>query len=229
MTEKLNINQQPIEDCPREKLIAHGAESLSKAELLAILIGSGSSRETAVELMRRVLGDCHGSLTELSRMSLDALQGYRGMGPAKAVTVLAACELGRRRAVERASQQRMDSAQAIAAYFRPMLQDKTREECHVMFLRNNLTLVGSARVSEGGFTASAVDVRMVLREAIMRQCTAIVFCHNHPSGALTPSMADRELTRRLVAACGAVDITLVDHVIVSTQGYYSFSEEGSLY
>lgn len=229
MTEKLNINQQPIEDRPREKLIAHGAESLSKAELLAILIGSGNSRETAVELMQRVLGDCHESLTELSRMSLDALQGYRGMGPAKAVTVLAACELGRRRAVERASQQRMDSAQAIAAYFRPMLQDKAHEECHVMFLRNNLSLVGSVRVSEGGLTASAVDVRQVLREALLRQCTAIVFCHNHPSGMLTPSTQDRELTRRLVAACKAVDITLIDHVIVSTQGYFSFSEDGSLH
>ena len=162
-------------------------------------------------------------------MSLDALQGDRGMGPAKAVTVLAACELGRRRAVERASQQRMDSAQAIAAYFRPMLQDKAHEECHVMFLRNNLTLVGSARVSEGGLTASAVDVRQVLREALLRQCTAIVFCHNHPSGMLTPSMQDRELTHRLVTACKAVDIALIDHVIVSTQGYFSFSEDGSLH
>lgn len=228
MTEKLNINQQPIEDRPREKLIAHGPESLSKAELLAILIGSGNSRETAVELMQRVLNDCANSLTDLSRMSLDALQAYRGMGPAKAVTVLAACELGRRRAMERASQQRMDSAQSIAAYFRPMLQDKPHEECHVMFLRHNLTFVGSARISEGGLTASAVDVRQVLRETLLRQCTAIVFCHNHPSGMLVPSKQDRELTHRLVKACQAVDITLIDHVIVSTQGYFSFSEDGSL-
>ena len=228
MQEKLNINQQPAEDRPRERLIAHGAESLSKAELLAILIGSGNSRETAVELMQRVLGDCQESLTELSRMSIDALQAYRGMGPAKAVTVLAACELGRRRAVERASQQRMDSAQAIAGYFRPMLQDKSREECHVMFLRHNLTFAGSARVSEGGLTASSVDVRQVLRETLLRQCTAIAFCHNHPSGSLTPSRQDSELTRRLLTACQAVDITLVDHVIVSTQGYYSFHDEGKL-
>ena len=117
MTEKLSINQQPIEDRPREKLMAHGAESLSKAELLAILIGSGNSRETAVEVMQRVLNDCHESLTELSRMSLDSLQNYKGVGPAKAVTVLAACELGRRRSMERASQLRMDNATAIAAYF----------------------------------------------------------------------------------------------------------------
>ncbi len=228
MSEKLNINQQPIEDRPREKLIAHGAESLSKAELLAILIGSGNCRETAVELMQRMLQDCHESLTDLSRMSLDALQAYRGMGPAKAVTVLAACELGRRRATEQASQQRMTDAQTIAAYFKPMLQDKTHEECHVMFLRNNLTLMGETRVSMGGLTATAVDVRQVLRETILRQCTAIVFCHNHPSGTLVPSRQDRDLTHRLLRACQAVDITLVDHMIVSTQGYFSFSENGSL-
>lgn len=228
MSERLNINQQPIEDRPREKLIAHGAESLSKAELLAILIGSGNSRETAVELMQRVLTDCHGNLTELSRMSLDALQAYRGMGPAKAVTVLAACELGRRRATERASQQRMTDSATIAAYFQPLLQDKAHEECHVMFLRNNLTFMGETRISEGGLTATAADMRMVLREALLRQSTAIVFCHNHPSGQLSPSTPDRELTHRLVEGCRAVDITLIDHVIVSTLGYYSFHDEGEL-
>lgn len=228
MHEKLNINQQPMEDRPREKLIAHGAESLSKAELLAILIGSGNSRETAVELMQRVLGDCHESLTELSSMSLDSLQSYLGLGPAKAVTILAACELGRRRTMERASQQRMNTPQAIADYFRPMLQDKHREECHVMFLRNNLTFMGSVRVSEGGLTASSVDVRQVLREALLRQCTAIAFCHNHPSGTLYPSKQDKELTHRLLMACKSIDITLIDHVIVSTQGYFSFNEDGSL-
>lgn len=229
MHEKLNINQQPVEDRPREKLIAHGADSLSKAELLAILIGSGNDRETAVELMQRVLGDCHDSLTELSCLSADILQSYRGLGSAKAVTILAACELGRRRAMEHASQQRMDNPQAIADYFRPKLQDKAHEECHLMFLRNNLTYMGSIRVSQGGITSSAVDVRQVLREAILRQCTAIVFCHNHPSGTLVPSKQDKELTHRLVEACKAVDIALIDHVIVSSQGYYSFSEEGTLY
>lgn len=228
MAEKLSINQQPIEDRPREKLMAHGAESLSKAELLAILIGSGNSRETAVELMQRVLNDCHESLTELSRMSIEALQTYRGMGPAKAVTVLAACELGRRRSMERASQLRMDNAKAIADYFRPMLQDKAHEECHLMLLRNNLTFMSTVRVSEGGLTASVVDIRQVLREAIMRQCTAMVFCHNHPSGTLTPSKQDQDLTHRLVQACRAVDIKLLDHIIVSTQGYYSFLEAGTL-
>ena len=223
MIEKLSINQQPIEDRPREKLMSHGAESLSKAELLAILIGSGNSRETAVELMQRVLNDCHESLTELSRMSLDSLQNYKGVGPAKA-----ACELGRRRSMERASQLRMDNAKAIADYFRPMLQDKAHEECHLMLLRNNLTFMSTVRVSEGGLTASVVDIRQVLREAIMRQCTAMVFCHNHPSGTLTPSKQDQDLTHRLVQACRAVDIKLLDHVIVSTQGYYSFLEAGTL-
>ena len=117
----------------------------------------------------------------------------------------------------------------ILDYFRPKLQDKAHEECHLMFLRNNLTYMGSIRVSQGGITSSAVDVRQVLREAILRQCTAIVFCHNHPSGTLVPSKQDKELTHRLVEACKAVDIALIDHVIVSSQGYYSFSEEGTLY
>lgn len=130
--------------------------------------------------------------------------------------------------MERASQLRMDNAKAIADYFRPMLQDKAHEECHLMLLRNNLTFMSTVRVSEGGLTASVVDIRQVLREAIMRQCTAMVFCHNHPSGTLTPSKQDQDLTHRLVQACRAVDIKLLDHVIVSTQGYYSFLEAGTL-
>ncbi len=226
MAERLNINQWAEEDRPREKLLAQGARALSDAELLAILIGSGTADEDAVSLMRRILKDCQGSLKTLGAMQLNDLTAYKGVGPAKAVTLMAACELGRRRMMEPVETRTIACSRDIADYFRPMLQELPHEECHVMLLRNNLTLKDTALVGRGGLTETVVDVRIILETALRKQASLIALCHNHPSGSLRPSSVDRQLTTRLAEACRIMQITLVDHVIVSHQGYFSFKDEG---
>lgn len=230
MTERQTITTWALEDRPREKLMKKGPGALSTAELLAILIGSGNTEETAVELMRRLMNDCKGKLQTLSRMTIEELTAkkYKGMGPAKAVTIMAACELGRRRSIEPSESQKMKSSEDIAAYFRPMLQDLSHEECHVMLLRNNLTLIDTHLISKGGLTASTVDVRTVVRQALLANATAIALCHNHPSGSLVPSSPDMMLTKQIKEACSLMQIAFIDHIIVSSEGYYSFADEGRM-
>lgn len=225
----MNINEWAEEDRPREKLIARGAATLSLAELLAILIGSGSSDESAVDLMRRVMADCDGRLKRLSRMKLHELTAYKGMGPAKAVTIMAACELARRRESEPPEEQvRMNSSEDITAWFRPLLQDLPHEECHLMLMRQNFTVMDTCLLSRGGLTESAVDVRLILQHALLKGAPVIALCHNHPSGNLRPSRADDQITANLKRACEVMRIHLLDHVIVSDHGYYSYANEGKL-
>lgn len=225
----MSITKWSEEDRPREKMMARGAAALSKAELLAILIGSGSNGESAVDLMRRVLGDCNDSLKRLSRMKTEELTSYKGLGPAKAVTIMAACELGRRRESEREEQiWRMTDTSSIADYFRPLLQDTPHEECHLMLLKQDYSLIETYMLSRGGITESAVDVRLVLQRALLKGAPVIALCHNHPSGSLKPSKADQQITKRLSQACEIMNIRLLDHVIVSDRGYFSFHEQGLL-
>lgn len=226
MTERLNINQWAEEDRPREKLLSQGARALSDAELLGILIGSGTADEDAVSLMRRILKDCKGSLKALGAMQLSDLTAYKGVGPAKAVTLMAACELGRRRMMEPVETRTISCSRDIADYFRPMLQELPHEECHVMLLRNNLTLKDVALVGRGGLSEAVADIRIILETALRKQASVIALCHNHPGGSVRPSQPDRQLTTRLSEACRIMQINLVDHVIVSHQGYFSFKDEG---
>lgn len=228
MAGKLNINQWDVADRPREKLLTQGARALSNAELLAILIGSGTADENAVELMRRILNDCGGSLKTLGRMKLEELTGYKGVGTAKAVALMAACELGNRRMKESVERKRMLCSRDIADFFLPTLQELPHEECHVMLLNNSLAVTGTALVGRGGITESVADIRLILEPAIRNRSTAIVLCHNHPSGSLTPSAADKQLTRELAQACRIMRIRFLDHIIVSDQGYFSFSDQGLL-
>lgn len=225
----MNINEWAEEDRPREKLMARGAAALTDAELLAILIGSGSSNETAVDLMRRVLADCDGRLKRLGRLKLEDLTAYKGMGPAKAVTLMAACELGRRRESEPQEEAvHIHRSTDIAAYFRPILQDLPYEECHLMLLKQDLSLLETSMLSRGGIAGSAVDVRLILQRALLKGAPVVVLCHNHPSGNLNPSTQDRQLTAALASACKVMGIRLLDHVIVSDRGFYSFSDEGAI-
>lgn len=228
--EKLCINEWPEEDRPREKLLAQGASALTDAELLAILVGSGSPRETALQLMQRLLNDCQKSLKRLGRRSLEELCAYNGIGPAKAVTIMAACELGKRRANEPPEKRRrLDTADAIYRYMlHARMQDLLHEECHALLLDQRLGLIGTHLVSKGGLTDAAVDVRCVLREALVQRAPAVVLCHNHPSGSSSPSAADDRLTERLREACAAVNVRLVDHIIVADGNYYSYAENGKL-
>ena len=227
--EKLNINQWAKEDRPREKMMLHGRGALSNAELLAILIGSGNTEDSAVELMRKVLDDCRNSLSELGKRSVDDLCAYKGIGPAKAITILAASELGKRRKDEGPSERlRVRCSQDIFLYFHPLMCDLPVEECWVMLLNQASRLIDALRISQGGLASTQVDVRCILREALLKRATALVLCHNHPSGNTRPSTDDDRLTQALSQAAKVMNIRMLDHLIVSDGGYYSYADEGRL-
>ena len=227
--EKLTITRWAEEDRPREKLMAQGAEALTNAELLAILIGSGSPGESAVALMKRVLSDCSNNLNTLGKMSIVDLQRYKGMGPAKAITVLAACELGKRRQAEKAAErERLDSPQAIYDYIHPKTQDLDTEEAWLLLMNQNCRLIKSERLSHGGITETAVDVRLIVKAAVLCNATVVALCHNHPSGNASPSGEDDRLTERVKNACSLMRLHLLDHLVVTDGSYYSYRDHGRL-
>lgn len=229
--ETLSITQWAEEDRPREKMMRLGAAALSNAELLAILIGSGSPGESAVELMKRVLSDCKNNLNTLGKMTVDELTDskYKGLGPAKAITILAACELGKRRQIEKAEERkRIDSALSIYEYMHPRMQDLATEQAWVLLLNQNLKLIKSVHISTGGISETAVDVRVILREALLCNATVLALCHNHPSNNATPSGDDNRLTQRVQKACDTMRIYFLDHVVITDGDYYSYKENGKL-
>ena len=223
--EKLNINQWAKEDRPREKMAYLGTEALSNAELLAILIGSGSTDESAVTLMKRVLADCNNNLNSLGKKTLHELMVYKGIGEAKAITILAACELGKRR---QTPEERPDlsSATKIYRHMHQLMQDLDVEEFWVLLLNQHYRLIKKVRISHGGITETAVDIRIIIREAVLANATILAVCHNHPSGSLSPSRADDELTKAIQKACELMRIYFMDHVIVTDGQYYSYHELG---
>lgn len=226
---KLTITQWAEEDRPREKLMNLGAETLSNAELLAILIGSGSPRESAVELMKRVLSDCKNNLNTLGKLSITDLTSYNGIGEAKAITILAACELGKRRQVaDILKRPTLNSANAIYNYMRPKMQDKDVEEAWILLMNQKLDLIEAKCISHGGITGTAIDVRIILKEALLKNATAIALCHNHPSGNPSPSREDDNITTSVKKAADTMCIYFVDHVIVAQQHFYSYREEGKI-
>ncbi len=228
----MNIKDLPYDDRPREKLANSGPAALSKAELLAILIGSGNPEETAVELMQRLLADCDDSLRTLGRMSIAELTAsrYKGLGPAKAITILAACELGKRRALEAAEEKRnIATSKDIFNLMHPIMQDLPHEEGYAIYMRADHSVIGRPYlISRGGIAETNVDIRLMLREALMRHATTFAFIHNHPSGNIRPSNADNKLTERLSKAAKLMDIRFLDHVIVTPDNYYSYRDNGQL-
>ena len=227
--EKLNIAQWAEEDRPRERMTNLGAEALSNAELLAILIGSGSKKESAVELMKRMLADCNNNLNTLGKMTIHELCTYNGIGEAKAISILAACELGKRRQME-TPEERPDLGTATRIYnhMHPIMQDLDVEEFWVLLLNQNYRLIKKVRISHGGITETAVDIRIVMKEAVLSNCTILVVCHNHPSGNLSPSRDDDNLTRNIKRACELMRIHFLDHVIITDGQYYSYHELGKV-
>ena len=226
---RLTINQWAEEDRPREKLERLGAEALSNAELLAILIGSGSTKESAVSLMQNVLNDCNNNLNTLGKRSIRELTQYNGMGPAKAITILAACELGKRRQREEAEKRAdLGNATAIYNFMRPRMQDLDVEEAWAVLMNQNYKLIKVVRISHGGISETAVDVRVIMREAVLNNATILALCHNHPSNNLRPSADDDRLTRRVKQACEVMRIFFLDHIIVTDGQYYSYYEQGRL-
>ena len=229
MVEKLTITQWAEEDRPREKMMLHGVSALSNAELLAILIGSGNTEDSAVELMRKVLNDYRNNLNELGKASIDELCRYKGIGPAKAITILAASELGKRRK-EEAIEERpaILSSRDVYQCLHPLMCDLPTEECWVLLLNQANKLIDKVKVSTGGLSATAVDVRCILREALMKRASAIALCHNHPSGSIRPSREDDLLTKQVAQASECMNIRLVDHVILTDGAFYSYADEGRI-
>lgn len=224
---KLTINKWAEEDRPREKMASQGTEVLTNAELLAILIGSGSAKESAVDLMKHVLNDCKNNLNTLGKMTIHELCQYNGIGEAKAITILAACELGKRRQME-APEERPDLGTATRIYnhMHPVMQDLDVEEFWVLMMNQKYRLIKKIRISHGGITETAVDIRIIIREAVLANCTILAICHNHPSGNLSPSKSDDELTKSVKHACELMRIHFLDHVIVTDGAYYSYHELG---
>ena len=225
--EKLTIAQWSEDDQPREKLRDKGPQSLSNAELLAILIGSGAPGTNAVELMQDVLNDCNNNLNTLGKLSIRDLCTYNGIGEAKAISILAACELGKRRQME-TPEERPDLGTATRIYnhMHPLMQDLDVEEFWVLLLNQHYRLIKKIRISHGGITETAVDIRIIMKEAVLANCTILAVCHNHPSGNLSPSRYDNELTKDIKRACELMRIHFLDHVIITDGHYYSYHEQG---
>ncbi len=226
---KLSIASWAEEDRPRERLEMNGPESLSKAELLAIIIGSGSQDESAVSLMQKVLTDCNNNLNTLGKMSIRELQQYKGIGPAKAISIMAACELGKRRQMEKAEEREVMKTSADIYYcMHPIMQDLDTEQFWALYMNQSFKLIKKERISTGGITETAVDIRLIIKSALLCNATVIAVSHNHPSGNTTPSRPDDKLTEHIRKACDTMRLYLLDHVIVTDGSYYSYRDHGRL-
>ncbi len=229
MAEKLSINQWAEEDRPRERMMQYGASTLSNAELLAILIGSGSSGESAVELMRKILGAYQNSLSSLGKACIEELCRFKGIGTAKAVTILAAAELGKRRMEEEPLERKsVRCSKDIYMLFYPLMCDLPVEECWILLLNQSSKVIDRLKVSIGGLASTQVDIRCILREALLKRAVSVILCHNHPSGNVSPSRDDDRLTEALRRAGEVMNIRLLDHIIITDGTYYSYSDEGRI-
>lgn len=227
METKSTIKQWAKDDRPREKLIELGPDKLSNSELLAILIHNGTPKKSALDLAREVLKLGQDSLNELGRLSLKDLTKVKGIGEAKAVTIAAALELGRRRQAGDMLQKNLArNSKEIAGFLQEKLKDHKHEVFAVVFLNQASKILAMEIISEGGITGTVADPRIILKKALEKDAVKLVLCHNHPSGSLKPSQADELLTEKIKNAADFMDIKVLDHIIVSDEGYYSFADEG---
>ena len=228
--EKLNINEWAVEDRPREKMLLKGILALRLEEICAILLGAGNKKDTAVELSQRILNDVNNSLNQLGKLSVDDLSDtYDGIGEAKAISIIAALELGRRRKSEKAEvRKKILSSRDVYDLFYPQLADLPHEEFWVAFLKSSNKVIDKVRVGQGGTTFSPVDIRLVLKPAVQKLASGLILCHNHPSSTNKPSRLDIELTRKIKEAAALFDIRILDHIIFCDDGYFSFADEGIL-
>ncbi len=232
MSEKpqsFSIKNWSQDDQPREKLLYKGKSALSDAELVAILIGSGNREESAVSLCKRILSSVDNNLSELGKLSLQQLMDFKGIGEAKAITIAAALELGRRRRGEEAlEKKKISSSASVFELMQPIIGELQHEEFWIIYLNNSNKVLRKNQLSKGGITGTLVDVRLVLKKAIEIGSTGIILAHNHPSGSLNPSSADKELTQKLKLAAESLDIKVLDHLIVTEKAYFSFADENML-
>lgn len=220
------ISKWSEEDRPREKLMQKGKEALSNAELIAILIGSGSRSESAVDLSRRILKSA-GSLNALAKLTLAQLMEFKGIGDAKAVTIISALELGRRRRIEKSVELvTVISSKMVFDIMQPIIGELGHEEFWVLFLNNSSKVLSKSKLSKGGITGTIVDIRLVFKLAFECGATSLILCHNHPSGNLKPSDADKQITKKIKIAGDSLDVKVLDHLIITETKYYSFVDEG---
>ena len=229
-TDKLSIKEWAEEDRPREKMLLKGAAALSDAELIAILIGSGNAQETAVELAQRILHTADNNLNNLGKYSIKELtSNFKGIGEAKAITIIAAMELGKRRGTSELRRDDMiRTSQDAYLIFRNLLSDLPYEELWIALTNPQNKVIQKVKISQGGVSQTSVDVRLVMKAAINALASGMILCHNHPSGHLRPSSQDDAITERIHKATKLMDIRLLDHIILSSNGYYSYADEGRL-
>lgn len=227
LSDKLSIKLWAEADRPREKLLEKGSHVLTDAELLAIIIGSGSRTETAVELSQKILRENNNCLTELSRMSIEELTRFNGIGEAKAISIVAALELGRRRRQsEGLKKEKITCSKDVVEIFQPVLGDNVKEEFWILLLNRANKIIIKKRISEGGVAGTVADSKIIFKEAVDKLASSIVLCHNHPSGNVKPSDADIKLTKRLKEAGQIFEIPVLDHIIITHNSFYSFADEG---
>ncbi|MCF8714029.1 DNA repair protein RadC [Joostella atrarenae] len=224
-----SIKNWSITDRPREKLLATGKQILSDAELIAILIGSGSRDESAVQLSKRILASVDNNLNKLGRLSVGQLIKFKGIGEAKAISIVACLELGRRRRGEDIPEiKKIKSSKHVFELMQPKIGELEHEEFWILYVNNSNSVIKTLQLSKGGITGTLVDVRLALKQALELNATAMILAHNHPSGGLKPSNADKEITNKIKNAGAGMDIKLLDHLIVTEKSYFSFADEGIL-
>ena len=224
-----SIKNWSQDDQPREKLLNKGKAALSDAELVAILIGSGTRNESAVELCKRILASANNNLKDLGKLSIKQLMEFKGIGEAKAITIAAAMELGRRRRGEEAlEKEKITSSESVFELMQPILGELPHEEFWIIYLNNSNKVIQKNQLSKGGITGTLVDVRLVMKKAIEIGAVGIILVHNHPSGTLKPSTSDRQLTNKLKIAGESLDIKVLDHIIITEASYFSFADNDQL-
>jgi DNA repair protein RadC len=227
---RLTIRDWAEDDRPREKMLRKGAQSLSDAELLAILIAIGNKNETAVELSRRIMRECHDNINELAQLTVTELcKRFKGIGEAKAITIMAALELGKRRKTsDILEKKKITSSIDLFDLFEPQLVDLPHEEFWIGLLNGANKVIEIRRLTQGGSRQTVVDIPMILKMALEKSALAVVVAHNHPSGQNRPSHEDEVITRRVKTGCEAIGISLIDHIIIARGEYYSFADEGKM-
>lgn len=232
MKEKLtsfSIKNWSEDDRPREKLLQKGRTALSDAELIAILISSGSREESAVSLSQRILASAENNLNQLGKLTIKDLMQFKGIGEAKAITIAAALELGRRRrAGEALNQNKITSSQSVFELMQPVIGELPHEEFWIVYLNNSNKVLQTSQLSKGGITGTLVDVRLAFKNALQLGAVAIILAHNHPSGTLKPSQPDIKLTQKLKTAGESLDIKVLDHLIITEKAYFSFADESMM-
>ena len=227
MEQNFSIKQWAEDDKPREKLMLKGKQALSDAELIAILIGSGSRNESAVSLSKRILASVDNNLNALGKLSLKQLMEFKGIGEAKAISIAAALELGRRRRVEETVElKKISSSKAVFDIMQPLIGELPHEEFWVLYLNNSNKVIHKSQLSKGGIAGTVVDIRLVFKMALEQNAVGLVLCHNHPSGKLEASNSDKEITQKIKLAGEQLEIRVLDHIIITEKGYLSFQDEG---